>query len=335
MPNFNVHHLGHIPFNPDLLLDRNRLRGRPAGFSFNEITKMYWTVKSFNVTISIISFNEINALETFVTAGGTSGGIIGATAGLGAVQSSIGNQAPISLAGYTKIITKYSKKVRKKPTYSIPFEGINSSKQDLSIKPTDFDIDEEINPNILSSQNLRPNEGSLCSAGPVHRIQRGNSLLLIDFSDIIYFQRKYWPKIEFLGGSRNLAFTFDPFKAGNVNVNAIGGINFLGNLIPVIGYSESFSSIPTQLVVAFGSIQIGKRCCDRFYWDGADEDRANGLINNNYNNCIDVCGSGQAGVFMSNRSLSSTTNNSSNNNSNPGFVGGGGQFGGGGASATF
>jgi hypothetical protein len=296
--NFNIHPLGHIPFNPDLLLDRNRLRGRPVGFTFDEIVKLYWTVKSFSASFTIISFNELLALATFFGAGGTSGGILGATVGLAAVGQSIGGQQPIIVNGQTKIFTKYNKSVRKKPTYSVPFEGLNSSKSPISIETGDFEVDKEITPNNLVSLNLKPNEGSLCSAGPVHRLQFGRSLLLIDFSDIIFFQRKYWPKIEFIGASSNLVFTFDPFRTGAVNVIVIGGVSFLGNLIPVYGYSESFSVAPTQLAVSFGSITIGKRCCDRFYWDGADKDREENLIENNYNNCNAVCGDESQGVFL-------------------------------------
>jgi hypothetical protein len=300
--NFNVHHLGHIPFNPDILLERNRLRDRPAGFSFNEIVKLYWTVKSFNVAFTIVSFNEINAFETFIGAGGASAGIAGAQAGLSAVQQSIAGQQPIFLRGQTKIFTKYSKRIRRKPTYSVPFEGTKIPSEDSGeeepLKGEDFLIDNTINPNILTSTNLKPSEGSLCSAGPVHRLQFGTNFLLIDFSDILFFRRRYWPKIEFFGASSNLVFTFDPFRAGAVNVTAIGGVNFLGNFIPVYGYSESFSVIPTQLVLAFGDILIGKRCCDRFYWDGADKDREKGLIKNNYDNCEDVCGDEPRGVFL-------------------------------------
>ncbi len=38
---FAVNHLGHIPFNPDLLLDKNRMYDRPVGLTFQEITKLY------------------------------------------------------------------------------------------------------------------------------------------------------------------------------------------------------------------------------------------------------------------------------------------------------
>jgi uncharacterized membrane protein YgcG len=335
--NFNVHHLGHIPFNPDRLLDRNRLRNRPAGFSFEEITKMYWTVKSFNVSFIISSFNEINAFETFFGAGGTSGGIVGAQAGLSAVEQSIGSQQPIVVKGQTKIFTKYSKQIRKKQTASIPFEGFN---ENAAKNAQDFLIDSEINPNFLISTNLKPNEASLCSAGPVHRLQLGRNLLLIDFSDILFFKRKYWPKIEFLGASNNLVFTFDALRSGNVNV--IGGVSFLGNLLPVYGYSESFSVIPTQLIVAFGNIQIGKRCCDRFYWDGADEDRAEGKVQNSFNNCKEVCKDEPQGVFLKQKPVNNKGEDIATNSitrrgssSGGGSVGGGGQFGGGGASATF
>ena len=295
----NINFLGHIPFNPDFLLDKGRFVDRPVGLTFSEINKLYWTVKSFDVNFTIVSFNEINALETFLGAGGTSGGILGATAGLASVAQSIAGQQPIIMKGNTKIVSAYRKSVRNKPTDSIPFEGYRQ--KDSPFSPKDFELDLEIKPNQLFSRNLKPNEGSLCSAGPIHTLISGPSTLIVDFSDILFFRRLYWPKIIFIGGSNNLFFNFNPAKAGNVNVNVVGGISFLGALIPVYGYAESFSFVPTQLVVAFGSINIGKRCCDRFFYDGFDEERLED------SKCADVCGDGPRGVFTKTKSTPSTT----------------------------
>ena len=322
---FVINHLGHLPFNPDFLLDKGRFVDRPLGLTFSEITKLYWTVKSFDVNFGITSFNEVNALDTFFSAGGTSGGIIGATAGLAAVNQSIGGQQPIIMRGPTKIVSSYRKSVRKKPTDSIPFEGYRQ--RDSPFSPKDFELDPEVKPNQLFSRNLKPNEGSLCSAGPIHTLRSGNASLIIDFSDILFFRRLYWPKIIFIGASNNLFFNFNPARAGDVNVNVIGGGSFLGALIPVYGYAESFSVIPTQIVVAFGSVSIGKRCCDRFFYDGFDEERLKDP------KCADVCGDGPRGVFTKTKSAPSTTQ--STQSTEGGFVGGGGGFGGGGASATF
>lgn len=327
----NINHLGHIPFNPDLFLNKGRFFDRPVGLSFQEFTKLYWTVKSFKVSLVLTSFNEVDAFTAFVAGGGASAGIAGATAGLAGVAASIAGQAPIILNGYTKIITRYEKTIRKDTTNSSPFEGFSNGS--LEKKDKWFEKDPEISKNPLVSTNKKPNEASLCSAGPVHKIQRGASYLSIDFSDVIFFRRLYWPKIQFVGSSNNLGFSFNPSRS-QVNVNVIGGISFLGALIPFYGFSESFTIIPSSLVVAFGSIDIGKRCCDRFFYDGSDEEREKD------EKCQSVCGDGTNGVFEPATKLVASTQQSNDSGSksirgSSTSIGGGGKFGGGGASASF
>jgi hypothetical protein len=285
---YNINHLGHIPFNPDLLLNKNRFLDRPVGFSFQEITKLYWTVKSFEVALTIVSFNELNALDSFLASGGTAGG---AGVGLAVALNSIANQQPIILNGHTKIINRFERTVRKDTTNSSPFEGINNGslqKKDLWFEK---DPDNKIIKNPLTAIDIRPNEASLCSAGPVHTLKKGSAFLSIDFSDILFFKRLYWPKIQFLGSSNNLSFTFNPGPRRDVNVNVIGGVNFLGALLPFYGFAESFTAVPSRLVVAFGSISIGKRCCDRFFYDGFNTEREED------DSCKNVCGDGPNGVF--------------------------------------
>jgi len=282
---FTLNPFGHLPFNPDNLLDRKRLYDRPVGFTFDQILKLYWTVKSFRVSIRIISFNEISAFETFMGAGGLIGSINASITALGLVDLSIGRQQPIELDGQTKIYSRYQKTIRNKPTYSAHFDGFNINNY-INTNPADFEKDNSKKSNPLVSLNLKPNEGTLCSAGPVHKIIKGGSYLSIDFSDILNYKRLWWPKIYFFARSSNLAFTFAP--PGEANVIVRGLINFMGAGIPVYGYSESFTAIPTQLVVAFGSIDIGKRCCDRFYWDGFDEERSLDKEKNCSKDCEDV-----------------------------------------------
>jgi hypothetical protein len=282
---FAVNCFGHLPFNPDNLIDGyprvgKRSYDRPVGFNFQDITKLYWTVRSFEVNFSIISFNAVNAFLSFVAGGFAAGGLVGASAGLATVSQSIANEQPIIMAGHTKIIQRFQRTTRNHKTYSVPFEGTDSSDPSFyssssssssSSHPFSKDEDPQIQPNPKVSLTFKPNEGSLCSAGPVHKLQVGTSYLVIDFSDIWYNQNKWWPKIHFYGTSSNLAFSFNPPTGLQSNVVVIGGVNFMGFLIPFYGFAESFLPIPLPPpVFAFGTIEPGKRHCDKFYWDGAD-----------------------------------------------------------------
>jgi hypothetical protein len=80
--------------------------------------------------------------------------------------------------------------------------------------------------------------------------------------------------------------------AGNINV--LGGVKFLSyGVIPF--YGSSFSSNIPILVSVNGSIEIGTRCCDRFYWDNAD-DGESGRFNDD--TCKDACKSTVAPVVQ-------------------------------------
>jgi hypothetical protein len=277
---FAVNYFGHLPYNPDNLIDYyprvgKRSYDRPVGLPFQDIAKLYWTVRSFEVNFTIISFSELNILPAFVAGGFAAGGLLGATAGLATINQALTNQQPIIMAGHTKMYQKFQRTIRNHKTYSVPFEGVDpsfyssSSSSSSSSHPFSKDENPEIKPNPKVSLTFKPNEGSLSSAGPIHKLQVGSSYLVIDFSDIWYNQNKWWPKMHFYGTSRNLAFSFNPVLSTNVTV--IGGVNFMGYLIPFYGFAESFLPIPIPPpVFAFGTIQPGKRHCDKFYWDGAD-----------------------------------------------------------------
>jgi len=350
---FAVNHLGHLPFNPDLLLDTKRVWDRPVGLTLPEITKLYWTVKSFKVSLNIISYNEVNAFEEFMLAGG-SFGLVGAMAATSVVQKSIGSQQPIVMDGYTKIYSKYQKTVRNEATNIVPFEGASANKfikgQQI-IGKDDFKKDEKINkPNPLVSINLKPNEGALCSAGPVHKLMvsnKGNNLgtsyLVIDFSDIIYYNRLYWPKIHFHASSNNLSFSFN--SLGDANVMVFGGISFYnGALIPIWGYTESFGVLPGGPTFALGSIDIGHRCCDRFYWDGKDDVREKGDKDTPENSeckkdCSQIYFSSKDAINQLEKGTAEYQKDkdraSAEEYNSGGFVGGGGKSGGGGASSSY
>lgn len=280
---FSVNCFGHLPFNPDNLIDGyprvgKRSYDRPVGFNFQDITKLYWTVRSFEVNFTILSFNAVNAFASFVAGGFAAGGIVGALAGVATVTQSLTSEQPIIMTGHTKMIQKFQRTIRNNKTYSVPFEGTDlsdpsfyssSSSSSSSSHPFSKDEDPQIRPNPKVSLTFKPNEGSLSSAGPVHKLQVGSSYLVIDFSDIWYNQNKWWPKMHFYGVSNNLAFSFSPVLQANVIV--IGGVNFMGFLIPFYGFAESFLPVPLPPpTFAFGTIEPGKRHCDKFYWDGAD-----------------------------------------------------------------
>lgn len=288
----NINFLGHIPFNPDLLLDKNRFIDRPVGFNYLDLIKMYWSVRSFKVSIAIQTIAQDDPYTTFFLAGGTSAGILGATAGLAAVNQSLGKSAgTISINGYTKIQGSYQKKVRKQKTTSSPFEGI-----DDGILPSpgenleNLEIDETFPDPYLFSNTQKPKEGDLCSAGPVHTIISGGAYLRIDFSDIVYFQRKYWPKIIFLASSGESRYSTSPFRVSGNDLPIRGSINLIGNPLALYGdIAFSPSRIIPPFAIAQGNIEPGDRCCDRFFYDGYDDVREQ--------ECEEECGDGPEGVY--------------------------------------
>jgi hypothetical protein len=293
----NINFLGHLPFNPDLLLDKKRFVDRPVGLNYLDIIKMYWTIKSFKVQVSIQTIAQDDPLTTFLLAGGTVGGSVGAIAGLAAVNQSLGRSPGfISINGYTKIQNTYQKKVRKQKTNSIPFEGIqNSILLDPGENLENLEVDSSVKDPFLQSITQKPKEGDLCSAGPVHTIIRPGAYLKIDLSDIVYFQRKYWPKIIFLAASGDSRYSTSPFIANGFDLPIKGSFLLLGN--PLKLYADiAFSA--TRLIppfaIANGRIEAGDRCCDRFFYDGCDDIREN--------QCKEECGDGPQGIYRERKS---------------------------------
>jgi hypothetical protein len=261
---FNVNFLGHLPYNPDELPERNYFTGsgsdRPIGLTFAEMVKLYWTVRSYTVRIGSLSIGGDDPLTRFLQGGGADGALIGGTFGLDNITRGSDNNP--NLNGNTKIINTYRKKIRKER------EGVINGVTQKTVE-----IDKSISPNILTSSIVKVNEGVLCSAGPIHTFVGASGYLKIDMSDIVFAKRLYWPKIFILLQSSSLSISSKiAGYAGNINV--LGGVKFSSyGIIPF--YASSFSrNIPT-LVSVNGSIEIGTRCCDRFYWDGGDESRFN------------------------------------------------------------
>jgi hypothetical protein len=324
----NINFLGHLPFNPDLLLDKNRFVDRPVGINYPDLLKMYWSIRSFKVKINIQTIAQDDPLTTFLLAGGSSGGIFGAIAGLSAVNQSLGRSAGlITVNGYTKIQNIYQKKVRKQKTNSVPSEGIQDGiLLDPGENSENFEIDESVGDPYLQSVVQKPKEADLCSAGPVHTIISGGAYLKIDLSDIIYFQRKYWPKIIFLAVSGDSRYSTSPFIANGYDLPIKGSVTLMG--YPINLYADitfSATRIVQPFAIANGSIEAGERCCDRFFYDGYDDIREQ--------ECKEECGDGPKGVY---RQAKPNLNESDNPPlQTTESVGGGGEFGGAGASATF
>lgn len=317
---FNVNFLGHIPYNPDNLHHPQNEKkdakppilptvssGRLLSFSFYEMMKLYWTVRSFEIRVGATVADTVDPFSQFLAGGGTSGGIIGAQAGLASTTQA--RNGGVTAKGYTKIYSKYNKKVRKSR------EGIINS-----ITQPDFndlggeclDLDDEIDPNMLESHIYKPNEGTLCSAGPIHIFSDPNVLIVLDFSDIIYFSlrpvgaRFYWPKVTILinvpsaGASfgnqirsqvltapGSFGFTNQPLSF--INLNVPGSANNLGST------QINSQLFTTQIANVTIDIRPGQRCCDRFSWDGKDEDRQEDSETktpreDSEESCKDVCG---------------------------------------------
>jgi hypothetical protein len=293
---FNVNFLGHIPYNPDNLhrpqnekqdskppLVPSISSGRLLSFSLHEMMKLYWTVRSFKINVSAQVTDTLDPFAQFIAAGGTSGGIIGASAGLVAAQQNQKNGF-LSAVGYTKVYSKYNKKVRKSREGII--NGITQSSFN-NLEEKSLDLDKEIDPNKLEGYIYGTNEGTLCSAGPVHVFQQGNVSIILDFSDILYFSlrptgsRFYWPKITIFISVPNSGASFGnqissqvistPSTIGRINqplsfinLNFPGASNNLG--------TTQINSVLFNTQIANVNIDIrpGDRCCDRFFWDGKD-----------------------------------------------------------------
>jgi hypothetical protein len=288
----NINFLGHIPFNPDLLLEKGRFQDRPVGILYTDLIKMYWTVRSFQVDISLQVIAQDDPLSAFFRAGGTTGGVTAALGGLAAATQSAGGSSSVSLNGHTKILNKYEKYVRNIATSSIPFEGVKNGKLDiLGDNLEKLQKDPKIKNNPLTSINLKPTEASLCVPGPIHRISKSGASLSIDFSDIIYFKRKYWPKIIFLASTSQSNFTSNPLRGyGGMDLEVFGSIGLLSYNIPIYANIEfSPDRLMTPFAIVNGSIKPGNRCCDRFFYDGFDEIR--------FEECKEECGDGLNGVY--------------------------------------
>jgi hypothetical protein len=275
--NYHINYFGsHIPFNPDNLPETNYVTGqgskRPVGLTVREICELYWTVKSFNVNINVIDLN-IDPLTTFLSTGGGAGGILGAIGGLASVANSLASSILAGIKGRTNVFSAYQRKNRK-----------------CKITGADDDFKYDNFGNIIGIKNCKSivvekefvaidtdtDESRLCVAGPIHSISsaNGQGYLQINFTDIIYSNRLYWPIIILTIGNGEFVVTSDIMSLGaNQNNYNIGAINFCNmGTIKMSGYS--IKSLQPIFYSVNGDVRIGERCCDRFYFDGVDRNSA-------------------------------------------------------------
>jgi hypothetical protein len=298
---FNVNFLGGIPYNPDNLhvpenqefTEQEKLfdgvAGRLLGYSFNQMMSMYWTVRSFEIKVGVSVVDTIDPLSQFIQGGGTSAGVIGAIGGLASISSRNGG---LNEKGYTQIYSKYNKKVRMaregilKGITQPMFKDLKSESLNVDTEFRDPTDPNKERPYLLESHIYKPNEGTLCSAGPVHIFSRANVIIMLDFSNILYYglrntgARLYWPQILIYINVPNAGAEFGNLITGQIYLSDSSG--FINNGLSFINLnSVNFSAnfglqrinsriYNTQIANVNIDIQPGKRCCDRFLWDGKD-----------------------------------------------------------------
>lgn len=278
--NFSVNNFGFLPLNSDSLLDATSFgqgTERPVGLTFSQIFKLYWTVKSFVVNASI----QIpqNAMDVFLSAGGASGDLNSALGGLILVGES-SKQGKQNFTAQTIISSIYKQKVRKgnktvlgKANLAIQnlytWDGIKNNELTSNIRRQ---TTPELNAasssgysSIIDVKNSHPNEGTLLSPGPIHSATSDSGLVVIDLSSVIFRQGLYWPIVKINVGSASSILT-------ERSSLTIGGITFLGSNINI--YIDLSNLSYPVTVFSLGSIEIGRRIRDRFYFDNADKLRS-------------------------------------------------------------
>lgn len=286
MSGVNINYFGSPPFNPENVPETRWVWGqgspRPIGFTLTEITNLYWTVRSFRV--SIIANFLADAFAALI-AGASTGTLIGTTVGLSAAVSIL-EQGGGNLQGKTKVRNIYTEKNRIQPTPKAGAAGQEtpalgrpcngrSNFQQVASHLQQFNHTVQLvseNPKYLVAQNNNVTEGTISGAGPVHLLNNSNSRIEINFSDIIYVNGLYWPVIK-ITMPLITSFLYDITPLGaQTNFSsgaAIGGVNFMGKVITLYTTSQFLLNI----VFAFGDVEIGTGCCDRFYFDGMDRER--------------------------------------------------------------
>ena len=317
MKNFYINYLGGaIPFNSDNLPERNYVTGqgskRPIGLTLQEVCELYWTVKGFKVNIAAIDLN-IDPLSMFLAAGGGAGGIIGATAGLAAVGASLAGSLRGGINGRTKVFSSYQRKNRVCKDTNDDSAFVYDNYGNI-IDTAECLAGLKVKKEFVAADN-DTDEARLCTAGPIHSLSsaNGQGYIQINFTDIVYANRLYWPIIVILMGDGEFVLTSDIMSLGvNQNAYNIGAVNFCNmGTITMSGYSSK--TLQPVFYSVQGAVRIGERCCDRFYFDGVDR-------NSPDDDCYKQCQGNDKYV------------NVPKGQDTPEFVGGGGRSGGAGAS---
>ena len=252
----NVNYFGWLNNNPDNCEDESFGSGssRPIGLSFQDIFNLSWTVRSFNCNFSTVS--QTDQISQFLLGGGASFTILGALAGL----SSVNLDGTDAVTGYTKISNSFKQKERTglrngnaNPQKIYTWDGVQKGKTQTKISVGN-------NQKTFTYSNAMCYEGNSIT-GNVHIL---TGKVIIDFSNIKYYNRLYWPRIILTTASATSLLS---------GPQLLGGISFMGQLITM--YSTNLSPLIT-VNVAFGSIVEGSRLnretktFDRFLYDGTD-----------------------------------------------------------------
>jgi hypothetical protein len=278
-----LNYLGYVPFNVDNLPERKPLRGagtdRPVGLIPSTMFDIYWSVRSMSVGVSSYIQNNQSAFDVFMIGGGSSFTVAGANAGLELLNFvNSQNNGAGSFSGNTKIQNAISLKNRRGMAYGAenPFDTTIMKKDRYGVTPQV----------TISRTKKNVNEGTICGAGPQHFLHTKSGYVFIDFSDILFYQGLYWPKIlVMLGGAGAEYFvstTVSRKKDGTLYfptwdlIQAQGGVSFFGHLIPMYaGIGLSLVTNNPNLSFITGTISKAKHCCAEFYYDGMDEVRCN------------------------------------------------------------
>jgi len=269
---FNVNYFGKIPINPDVLPEgepTGQATFRPIGFTFKEMFKMYWNTKRFDINISVI--NPADALLAFTASGGTTGTAMGAIIGLSSAADEFKGGSS-ALIGKTSISHTFSQKFRlgKK---GVEVEGEEGEEVDIFTMETletnnplrSLRLDPEKKHQKLQSNISEINEGTLCSPGPIHKLTTPTGQIIIDLSSIIMRRNLYYPKIiiNMIKGQVSSALHLGGLTSGGVSF-------FNGGLVILSTGVTSLSGVPSFVS---GSVSFGQDCCDKFFYDGKDEER--------------------------------------------------------------
>lgn len=303
-----INYLGEIPVNPDDLPERSFVTGRgsdrPIGFTFDKMYQYYWNTRFFK-----FNFNGFlpprDQVADFLMGGGS-------LAGLAIVSAWGALPQAFSSAGTTQIQTISRVKNRIKDQFLNKIAPGDLDNINLAQKP---DLSKRIpgDPNgpyaekvlhIRRNKNngktgseYRPvqlGEGDLVSAGPIHFGNSQGSGLIIDFSNIIFYKRLYWPRIiaftpwgaSFAGYSAEYEdeYGYKPssFRLGYRGLTSNNAfITFDGGQIDIL-YAPELQVGQTGLRGILGPFINGaittkfreeEECCSKFYYDNSDEYR--------------------------------------------------------------